>query len=75
MTGDRKTVWTIVVDAGVDCPSCENEMETVMRFHPINGRVGSHTRRELQHQTFDYWLDHAKSTEDVCPHCGYQIKG
>ncbi len=74
VTREKKTVWTIVVDAGVDCPSCEQEMETVMRFHPVNGRVGSCTRRELQHKGFDYWLDHAKDTEDVCPGCGYVIR-
>lgn len=67
----RKPVWTIVVDASLQCPSCGSDMETVMRFHPVNGRVAGCTRTELQYKEMSFWFDNSAKTEDVCPGCGY----
>jgi hypothetical protein len=65
--------WTIVVDAGVDCPSCESAMETILMFLPVSGKVGGNSRRELEGKGFDYWLDKATTIVDACSGCGYKL--
>lgn len=73
--GEKKTVWTIVIDAGICCPSCEEEeMETVLLFHPKHGKVFGLTRRQLQGAGFDFWLDKSVEAYDICPDCFYIIK-
>lgn len=68
-----QTTWTIIIDAGITCPSCDVEMETVLLFHPRHGKVSGHTRRQLQGAGFDFWLDKSAEAYDFCPVCLYRI--
>jgi len=65
------TVWTIITDASITCPNCDQDMETIFVFNPINGKVAGKSRPQLQAASFDTWLDVASRIEDWCPSCGY----
>ena len=65
--------WTIVIDAGIDCPSCEQTMETVFSFLPAKGKVSGNSRRELEDKPLDYLLDKATTVVDACSGCGYKL--
>lgn len=65
------TVWTIIIDASITCPNCDQDMETIFVFKPINGKVSKYSRSGLQAAGFDAWLDLASRIEDWCPSCGY----
>jgi hypothetical protein len=71
----KQVVWTIIIDAGIPCPSCDSEMETKLLFHPNRGKVSGLNRSQLQAKTVDYWLDKCSQVFELCPNCGYKEFG